>query len=68
MELVHPAVLLRLSRYLSVTLGRVHAACARTRWLHSPDTLSPNQTVSPMSDEWMHEFERFEAAHGADSA
>ena len=67
MELAHPAVLLRLSRYLSVTLERVQAAFARTRWLQSPHTLPPSQIVSPMSDEWMHEFERFEAAHGGDS-
>jgi hypothetical protein len=28
--------------------------------------LRPNQVLSAMSDEWMRDFERFDAAHGGD--
>jgi hypothetical protein len=66
MELVQPALPWRMARYLYVTRELVVATLAGTRWLGSPHTLPPSQVVSPMSDEWMRELERFEAAHGGD--
>jgi hypothetical protein len=66
MELVQPAPPWRLARYFYVTRERVVATLAATRWLGSPGTLRPSQVVSTMSDEWMLELERFEAAHGGD--
>jgi hypothetical protein len=66
MELVQPALSWPLVRYLYMTRELVVATLARTRWLGSPRTLRPSQVVSTMSDEWMREFESFEAAHGGD--
>ena len=64
MEFVHPEAWWRLARHFNATRELVAAALARTRWLGSPRTLRPSQVVSPMSDEWMREFETFDAAHG----
>jgi hypothetical protein len=30
---------------------------ARTRWMGNPRTLPPSRIVSPMSEEWVREFE-----------
>jgi hypothetical protein len=66
MELVQPAALWRPARYVNATREFVAAMLARTYWLGSPRTLPPSQVVSRMSDEWMREFESFDAAHGGD--
>jgi hypothetical protein len=66
MELVQPALPWRMSRYLYVTRELVMETLAGTRWLGRPRTLRPSQVLSTMSDEWMRELERFEAAHGGD--
>jgi hypothetical protein len=65
MELAQPVAWWRVARYFNATRELVIAALARTRWLGSPRTLRPSQVVSPMSDEWMREFESFDAAHGS---
>jgi hypothetical protein len=49
-----------------VTRELVAAMLVRTRRLGSPHTLRPNQILSAMSDEWMREFERLDAARGGD--
>jgi hypothetical protein len=66
MELAQTAVSWRLARCLDVTRELVAAMLVRTRRLGSPRTLRSNQVLSAMSDEWMREFERFDAAHGGD--
>ncbi len=66
MELVQPALSCRLARYLNATRELAAAMLVRTRWLGSPRTLRPSKVVSAMSDEWMREFEKYDAAHGGD--
>jgi hypothetical protein len=63
MELVQPVLSWRLSRHVITARERVTAMLARTSWTGSPQTLRPSQIVSPMSDDWMREFESRPGAH-----
>ncbi len=64
MELVQPRFSWRAARSLNEACERVAALLMRTR--AGPHTLRPSQIVSPMSDEWMHEFERSSRARRGD--
>lgn len=57
MELVHRRVSWTAGRYLNGARERVAAMLARTRWMGNPQTLPPSRIVSPMSEEWVREFE-----------
>jgi len=63
MELVQPLLSFRLGRQVSAARERVAAVLARSSWTGSPQTLRPSQVVSPMSDDWMREFESRPAAN-----
>lgn len=65
MELVQPRFSWRAARSLNEACERVAALLMRTRMRAGPHALRPSQIVSPMSAEWMHEFERsFRARRG----
>jgi hypothetical protein len=66
MELLQPAASWRVAQYLNVTRDLMAAMLVRTPVLWSPRSLRPSQIVSPMSDEWLREFESFDAVHGYD--
>ena len=67
MELVQSGISWRAGRCLIEARERVAAMLARTRWMGSPHSLPPSQVVSPMSDEWMREFENGSQARGGDN-
>jgi hypothetical protein len=67
MELVQSGISWRGCRYLIEARERVAAMLARTRWMGSPHTLPPSQVVSPMSDDWMREFENGSQTRGGDN-
>ena len=66
MELVHARFSWRAARSLNEARERVAALLMRTRSRASPHVLRPSQIVSPMSDEWMQEFERSSRARRGD--
>jgi hypothetical protein len=66
MELIQPRFSWRAAWSLNEARERVAAILMPTHSRASPHTLRPSQIVSPMSDEWMHEFARSSRARRGD--